>query len=515
MTLQPRVSPEPNRPFINRSAEIGLIESKLKDGREGKPMKSAVVCFWGAFGMGKSWLLQELARRYTAADAQLKSYSTTTARLDLNRRSLPSLWRENRIDREALIRELWKQFAGQLNLKAPAAGLVNANQWNGWKEFAGQLGIEAPAIGRISAEAWAGMFVSQVTRWAAQSATPIILLDTVDELLQLDEATFFWLEEHFIEPLALTNRVLFVLSSRGELTNWKRFQVRRRIDACRLTAFDALTAGQAVKADSLTSQALYRHAFGHPLFTEQLGTLLEQNGYRPGEPVEQELLIPSEKIQALLQQVVEEILRVLPPHLQRFTRIISVLRWVSPESLRFIAEAIKLEEPQRGDDYYLDQIIGELQIHHLLYWNSSKKCYEPDRVLRQIMAYELQRNDHQTFLQSHWAAFQFYRAHLEHYPQYLSRYLPELAYHQAILAKDTDAGQQDKEALPDLKTWWAEFLSPREKLSTPVHSEPWKELCDVLRKDAELEQLAASEYQLLLNSAEVRAQMLMRPDNHT
>jgi len=471
--LQPRRSPEPGRPFVNRGRELKLVRDKLDIGMQGKSMPSTVTCFWGAFGMGKSWLLLELERRYRHAGLKgVGSHPTIAARLDLNREILPSLWQDEQLNREQLIRELWKQLASQLE-------------------------TDVPDSGRASADEWAEAFMNEVTVWSVQSATPLIMLDTVDDLVKLDESTFFWLEQHLVERLALTNRVLFIFASRGELRRWRRFQVRRRVDSYRLTAFDAKTAGEEVGANPDVSQVLFRHAFGHPLVTEYLGTVLEKQGVDLQKAERVERLVEPSLAQAVLGEVMTKILEKVPELPAKLARYTSVLRWVSVEPLRFLAESLDLSEHGRGDAYYLDRI-GELQAHHLLYWNSNKNSYEPDPVLRRLLAYFLQLEEPARFCKAHLAVFDFHRGHLSEYPQYLARYVPELAYHRAILERCELLELQP----PTIQAWWEQFLSEK----APISREPWAELVKALEQDKELQDVSPIEdYDRLYSEAKKRA----------
>jgi hypothetical protein len=474
--LQPRRSPEPGRPFVNRHRELGLVKRKLDRGIQGKPMPSVVTCFWGAFGMGKSWLLVQLERLYQGADPQVPgagSYPTIAARLDLNRETSSALWQGSRLNREQVIRELWRQLARQ-------------------------LGTEVPDLGRASADEWADVFVNAVSMWSARSATPLIMLDTVDDLVRLDEPTFFWLEQHVVERLAITDRVLFIFTSRGELRRWKRFQVRRRIDSHRLSAFDAETAGKEIKASTAVSKVLYRRAFGHPLVTDFLGTALENQGINLQglEGVEQ--LIEPPLVHSILEEVIGEILKIVPEPLARLAKPASVLRWVSVEPLRALAETLDLVEPDRGDAHYLDDLIGELQAHHLLYWNGDRNSYEFDPTLRQLLVHFLELDDPALFYEAHRAAFAFHHGHLSEYPQYLDRYVPELVYHRAILDRCERLAQQ----LPAVQAWWEQFLSEK----APPNPGPWAELAQALEQDEELKEILPGEdYQRLHSEARRRA----------
>ncbi len=493
MNTQPRRSPEPGRPFVNRGYELQLIQNKLDIGIQGKPMPSVVVCFWGAFGMGKSWLLLELERRHKRVERQIQSaYPTITVRLDLsqlipkdsqngqlngtvqldpNQAISPILWQDGQLNREALIQELWEQLASQ-------------------------LGTEVLELGRASAEEWAEAFVKEVTAWSAQFATPIIMLDTVDDLITQDESTFFWLEQHLVERLSMTDRIIFIFTSRGELRRWKRFQVRRRVDSYKLTAFDADTAGAEVGANREVSKELYRHAFGHPLFTERLGTFLEEQGINL-QMAEEKLRIESSILRAILAEVINEILETVPKLPAQLARYACVLRWVSVEPLRFLAEELGPTETNCGDAYYLD-LIGHLQAHHLLYWNSDKNCYQSDPVLRQLLAYFLKLDEPERFFTAHLAAFNFHGNHLYRYPQYLARYVPELAYHRTMLADCQPPESQP----PTLKAWWAQFFD-----EYPLSSvEPWTELVEAIEQDTELKNiLPLEDYEYLYSAVQKRA----------
>jgi hypothetical protein len=473
--FQPLRSPEPRRPFVDRERELKLIQDKLDIGIQGKPMPADVICFWGAFGMGKSWLLLELERRHRQADSHApSSHPTIAARLDLNQAILPALWQGGRLNSEQLIRELWKQLADQLP------------------------GASVPDLGRASPDAWAEAFVNQVTRWSALSVTPIIMLDTVDDLVAQDEKTFLWLEEHLVERLAITDRVLFVFASRGELRRWRHFQVRRRVDSHRLTAFDIETVGEAVKANPDISQALYHAGWGHPLVSERLGTALEDQGISLLQSTrEAEQLLDPQVVQAVLREVTGEMLKTMPESSAKLARHASVLRWVSVEPLRCLAEKLSLAEPRRGDAYYLNLIEG-LQAHHLLYWNSTENSYAFDPVLRRLLAHFLELGAPAQFAAAHNAAFTFHDGHLRQFPEYLARYLPELAYHRAILAQCELSGPLP----PPLRTWWEEFLARK----VPPHPEPWSELVKALEQDEELQRLLSpGDYKYLYSEAKQRA----------
>src|SRR6266487_687211 len=382
--LNPRKTPEPGRPFVNRQRELDMLQKKVDIGVRGDPMPLTVTCIWGPFGMGKSWLLGEIERRYRFSGLrEVGNRPTVAARLDLNRNIVPDIWRESELNHEYLIRELWKQLSSQLR-------------------------VETPDLEQMNDEQWADMFVRNVTAWSSNN-TVLLMLDTIDELIRFDEQSFFWLEEKLVERLAITGRVLLIFTSRGELRNWKRFQVRQRVDSYRLIAFDSATAGKQIEASQSVSNILFQHSFGHPLVTEYLGSSLERHRVNQA-PSSNQLKTIEPVAKEVLEKVIDE---VLTPLLESETQLenmaakiardASVLRWISVEPLRFLAEKMSRVEHDRGDVYYLD-LIAVLQTYHILYWDSNQKHYEFDSVLRHLFAHFLELAAPVQFASAHLAA---------------------------------------------------------------------------------------------------------------
>ena len=468
--LQPCRAPAPGRPFVDREDELTFIGAKLRPGLRGERMAMVVTCFWGASGIGKSWLLGELERLYHRDGPQgTVARPTISARLDLDRAVGGALWQNDCLDLALIVQELWRQLAQQ-------------------------VGATAPQVGESTIEDYAMKFVEQVTAWLAQ-VTPLILLDTMDSVVQEDENAFFWLEEHLIEPLALTDRVLFVVAGRGELRRWRRFQVRRRVDVRPLSTFDVEDAGREVGAGLATSQVLYRHAFGHPLATEYLGTILEERGLDLSIASDADLAAALEPdvVRLALRASVNRILEKAPEPLAQLARCAGVLRWVNVEPLRAVAQGLELAGSDHGEAYYLD-LIGQLQTYHLLYWNVESASYEFAPALRSLFAHSLELDSPAWFAAAHLAALNYHRKHVETFPQYLARYVPEAAYHCSVLIRS----RQLPEGMPAFAAWWEGFLA-----QAPVDCEPWAELDAAIGKDSELRAtMLSADYELL--SAAIR-----------
>jgi hypothetical protein len=108
-------------------------------------------------------------------------------------------------------------------------------------------------------------------------------------------------------------------------------------------------------------------------------------------------------------------------------------------------------------------------------------------------------DDPSRFCAAHLAAYAYHRKHLEEYPQYLARYVPEAAYHYATLVRDCS---QSPGEIPVFAVWWEQFLDSQ----APQDAEPWDELVEALEKDAELRAvLPAEEYERLCSEAREHA----------
>lgn len=475
--LQPRRNPDPLFPFRDRDSEKEIIRAKLKQIAQGEPGALPVLCFWGAAGTGKSWLLLELERLYRRDGPESSDFSppTIAARLDMDRAIPSSLWRDGRLERARLLQELWRQLAQQ-------------------------IGATVPDIAELSLEAQADTVVRQITVWL-DGFTPVILLDTLDDLVRDDEESFFWLEEHLIERLALTDRVLLVFAGRGELRRWRRFQVRRRVDLYPLVSFDPLTAGQAVGAGPQVSSLLYRHAFGHPLATRYLAELLQVHHMDlQAASVEEvaQALTPS-LLQVILRQTTDHILAKAPQAILSLVRPAAVLRWINVEPLRHLAEAVGRDvlgwDPvEKSEAHYLE-LLGQLQSSYLVYWDIGKGAYVFPWATRGLLAHDLKLNKPQLFQKAHAAAYGFHRGHVEGFPAYLTHYLPEAAYHWGVLRKLVPPP-----SVIDFSGWWRSVIGQRRLRETEVLAE----LKEVIETDAELQEVWPEAPEVILSEVQMQ-----------
>lgn len=467
-------SPHPRRrPFVNRQREINIVAGKLAPRLECNDMSMTVVCIWGTFGIGKSWLLGEIEQEYlqSVKDSVTPTGTTCPAlpvRLDLRHTGRPGLWNGDELDCISVVRELWRKAALQRGEHEQEERLAITNQ-----------------------EELARRFVNYITR-LTEHATPMLLLDSIDDVVTYDEASFYWIEEHIVEPLALTNRVLLVFASRGELRRWKRFQVRRRVDPFQLRAFSSEEAGEEVKASREIAQVIYRHAFGHPLTTEFFGRVLEEKGIDCSQvslatAEMAERMLDEKTVCAVLGAVKAQIVERIDQETAAWAESVVVLRWVNVGPLRSVAEALGLAASDEPDAFYLERM-GDFQANQLLYWDIDSASYQFDKALRRALAHSLELEMSDRYRAAHTAAYSYHRTHLEEFPQYLVRYVPEVLFHWSALS-----GQGLPEGVPAFSEWWSGFCSKQ----APSDAQPWEELKAAIKMDDELDAVPEGDLQLV------------------
>lgn len=384
-----------DRLYVNRESEIRLIDDKCAAGRSNAPIAAPVVCFWGGRGMGKSWLLRELERRFQSSDPARKP-DTVCARLDLDPFVLGrSLWETGSLDKAGLVRELWRQLARQAGAKPP------------------------PETRKGDAR-WAREFTAFIMRLIERELTPLILLDSLDELVMGDPDAYEWLEEHVFEQLAITDRVVLVLASRGKPIYLQRWQMRRRmVDPAdtQLCAFSREETAQQARKVTPAADELYAYSHGYPLATAFLADDLRAAGDEAGEDV----------AAGALEAAIANMLVGVERSLADTARRLSALRRVDIEPVRAVLAAV--DDPLAGEgDRAIDSMILALRNEHLLYWDSGHKSYTFDAALRRVLADALQRSDDATFTKVTAAATTFYAERLHKGTGYLPWDLPEYLF---------------------------------------------------------------------------------------
>lgn len=414
--------PEPYSPerFTNRERELRLIDRKVEEGRHGYPITQPLVHMWGVAGIGKTWLLQHLARiyRFAPGEAPDRRKATFATLVDFRQWRL-SVWEPLSIVN--LLNQIVNDVREQLGSEVSIAQIELAD----FSQYA-----EDVKAGKVGFSQLMESLAAVVNRLSSDFV-PIILFDSVETL---DEDVFVSLESHLLELVIRTDRAVVVIAGRREIPRWREFSVRQRLVKWRLEAFSPEATLEQLDKRGFTrvGNIIYPLSFGHPYVTQVLGKKLDEwAGPRPITP-EFEKEHRSE-ILALLAAV-EDILLDVGPELREILRVLSTLRKFNIEAARYLLSRIPknghLGERyrQKTDAYYLN-LFDELEDTNLVWWSTERRGYVLSYTVRRIMSRRLQMQDPPEFARRHRAALDLYREWIDGYPQNCGSFLIEALYH--------------------------------------------------------------------------------------
>jgi len=489
-------------PFVGREPELRLIERILEPGRQGYPMDNSIISFVGPYGIGKTALLGEIAARHRKepGSASTETHPSITAYVDLGQ-----LITEGNFNRRRLVQEIWQQLGEQME----------------------ETVLD---LGGVSDDELVKAMVDKVVEWG-NKATPVILLDTFDRLTKEDERSFWWIEKEIMEPLVRSGRTLFVLAGRKELRRLRQFETRRRLTTHFLNSFDEETTALQTAGSPAVNAAIYAHTFGHPEAVHYLAKVLRAQGLNLATASEEEVVrVLKEILPTVLDNLTTEILRDVPEELKEIARQASVLRWINYEPLSFLAKYLNLEDEEAietgiasdlystEEGYYLD-IIGQLQEATVLDWNVAEADFRIPLPLRQLLDHALELRNPNAYGLAHQAALIFHLDHLERYPNYLARYVPQAFYHNLrlneleskLVGSDSyDVFFRNITMAGPIDNWWPFHFDQQwaKHDQAPPSQVVWQELAEALEKDEELKALMHPlTYKSFLKEAKQRAEL--------
>lgn len=300
---------------------------------------------------------------------------------------------------------------------------------------------------------------------------PVLLFDNITST---DENFASWLEQSIVDPLARRGQVLLIFSGDASI-RWKNFEVRRRVEAVTISAFDReQTDSLLTKSNRNISRqekdAVFHFTAGLPsAMARVLELLRENNGQVDGKFAE-----------SVYKTIVEEqLLKEVPEKSKQFLSVIASIRKFSPTLLRhFYAKFLGPEYREETETFYLDVLRDRPR---LVRWDEYERGYYLHPVVRKIMDRNLEVRDPDRFLRHHSGASELYQGWINKYPRNGIGFLLELIYHQAqtlnvrkqplddlvrLFAKNLDfleTAPDNQWDLPDI----AEFLFQKLGATTP------------------------------------------------
>jgi hypothetical protein len=307
----------------------------------GQTNGAVLLNIYGEAGIGKSYLLQEAARRMRA-----KSPPALVTQADLG-----SLAKTSTNRPEAAIRALIGQSEGRLSVV-----------WQNPEQAAGQVVAELIDL--------------------ADHMQVILMFDTT-EVLQEDMEFWHWMEANLIGPLVVEGRLRQVFAGRVPVP-WRRVEVRRALKLLQLPPLSAEDAARNLVREVLHQEnpdleddesveraidLVLELSFGHPLLSERLAAYVASHWsvstsastFRP----------------RLCQQVVkpfvdEQFLKDVRSPWGELLWWISVLDWFDATILQRYLGRVDPELVEGRMDYFFIQGITRLRIQNTVVWREER-----------------------------------------------------------------------------------------------------------------------------------------------
>ncbi len=421
--------------FVNREKRLRWISGMVKQIQSGGIAESPIVNIWVVRGIGKSWFISHLRQLYQY-DGSLPDKLAPAPTFSLFHR-FP------------------KEKSGQIDYKAFISACLEQIEERLQKKF---LPHEQSAYKQADKNKTIAALV-ELLKTLSHRFAPVILLD------QAESAFDDWanLEKSFIEPLAMTNRIVFVIAGRRPIPEWVRFETRRRVAPLELSRLNGFTkeniqeqinrlSGRSIDVDDI-----YKWSATSPLIAKEL---LVESERRLGEvPLTAAIWKQhqSEILPPVYQAAVDYLFEDVPDRLIKVLKAVSVLRYYRLEGVR---HTLQLQgEEERPYNYYLKLIRALEQNTEYVWWNRERRAYTTSRIVRSLLNQQQMLADPGRFIQQHRQAIEMYESWINEYPEASEDFILETWLHQASIYSLEGDAEKLEDQLKQSLTFALENLS--------------------------------------------------------
>ncbi|HIP73978.1 MAG TPA: ATP-binding protein, partial [Anaerolineae bacterium] len=408
--------------FVNRKKHLQWIRGMIKQIQSGRIAESPIVNIWGVRGIGKSWLISHLQQLYQH-DGSFPDELSPTPTFTLFYRFPKE--QVSQIDNEDFVDIFLTQIQKQLQQFFFPYEQAAFEQAGTDREIASLTNLLAILSERF---------------------VPVILLDQTESVFD-DWAR---LEKSFIEPLAMTNRVVFVIAGRRPIPEWLRFETRRRVAPLDLSRLNGFTKEDIREQINRLSgrfpdiDDIYKWSATSPRIAREL---LKESERRLGKDLitsatwkqhQSEILPP------VYQAAVAYLFEGIPDRLIKVLKAVSALRYYRLEGIRHMLTLQKEEE--QPYNYYLKLIRSLEQNTEYVWWNRERRAYTTSRVVRSLLNQEQLLTNSGLFVQQHQQAIEMYEGWVNEYPEASEDFILEIWFHRAnifTVTEDAEALEQE------------------------------------------------------------------------
>lgn len=384
--------------FVDRLAELELVQDILQDMSQGRSVLKPITNFCGVEGIGKTCLLQRLYE-----EAQ-----------------------DNKVP-AALV-----DFAG-LDLKGSLESIVAATTQSILMQV--QSGVPGHQLGEIERllagfpEDFPGV-LRQVLNQIAFDSTLLLLFDTTEKV---PDHVMDWLEKEIISPLLQTDKVVVVLAGR-KAVSWSTFELKRRARQRLLDPLDSEWVGDQIPSYASLADEITNLTAGHPLANERIAEAIRQIEQERSETLSSDEFEHHRErlLQYLFDRLISnQIMRSEEPIVRQAFKITAVLRHFDINALRYMLERFAPIQFKGKPPSYFLELIGKMVDSGLVSWDPRQKGYALDRSVRRIIFLHKFYKEPKGFVEMNKAAAELYALWIERLPDNRINSIIERMFHRA------------------------------------------------------------------------------------
>lgn len=391
--------------FVNRQKHLYWIRGVVKQVQSGGLAESPIINIWGVRGIGKSWFishLQELYQYDGSLPDKLSPAPTFSLYYQFPKEKI------DQIDNEEIINTFLEQIQDQLQKAFSPYEQIVFEQANKDRQFES---------------------LTELLAMLSERFVPVVLFDQT-------ESTFGdWasLEKSFIEPLVMTNRIIFVIAGRRPVPEWIRFETRRRVAPLELSRLKGFTKEDIreqisrITKHSVDIDDIYKWSATSPLIAKELLKESEQKlgkDFITAETWEQH---QSEILPPVYQAAVRYLFEGISDRLIEVLKAVSALRYYRLEGVRHMLKLQNKEE--QPYNYYLKLIRALEQETEYVWWNRERRAYTTSRIVRALLNQKQLLDNPDLFIQQHQQAIKMYEGWVHEYPEASEDFILEIWFH--------------------------------------------------------------------------------------
>ncbi|MCP4349889.1 MAG: ATP-binding protein [Desulfobacterales bacterium] len=319
---------------------------------------------------------------------------------------------------------------------------------------------------------------------------PVVLL--FDSTEDADPDLIIWLEEKIISPLLMAGKCLFIWTGRYQQV-WNEYGVRQRVILEKLDPLPLEATKQHIESilknnpmpyeteEEAESEGarIYRLTMGHPLCNEEVVGAIREYKAKGKDAADDDL------IYILMEKVIDVfVMKGVEPELSQACRILAAIRQFDVTILQQILSKFVIYFKETKS--YL-KVIGEFTATSIVEWDSNRKGYALDEIIRHILSQYMRLKEKKQYLDIVETAADIYKAYIEEVTENRSIYILERLFHQATI--NNIRKEMINDPHKELKEYLEKYYNEKSKFAYNATTQLYEDL----KKDTEFENTLGEE----------------------